>query len=231
MVTVLYLIRHGETEGAEKRRYKGTINIPLSEHGIRQIARVSDYIVETEKQGPGETEKLHVNLSPGHPISGSMLTAVYCSDLDRAVKSAELIATPHSLHPIIVPPLRERNFGIWEGISFDEIKKQYPEEFTAWAANPLAFSPMGGESTLEVKDRAMNALDTILQNHSGERIAVVSHGGVIRVILCHILGVPLENIFRIEQDYAALNIIEFSDTYPVVKLINGTMLDLRIECI
>jgi alpha-ribazole phosphatase len=117
---------------------------------------------------------------------------------------------------------------MWEGMSFDEIQEQYPEEFTAWAGNPLAFSPMGGESTLEVKGRVMNALNTILQNHCGERIAVVSHGGVIRVMLCELLGVPLENIFRIEQDYAAFNIIEFRDTYPLVKLINGTMRDPQI---
>jgi alpha-ribazole phosphatase len=68
-------------------------------------------------------------------------------------------------------------------------------------------------------------LNEIIQNHSGERIAIVSHGGVIRVILCYILGVPLKNIFRFEQDYAALNIIEFWDAYPVVKLMNGTMHD------
>ena len=65
MVTVLYLIRHGETEGAETRRYKGTIDVPLSENGIRQIERVSDYIVETVKRGHGEKEKFHVSPSPG----------------------------------------------------------------------------------------------------------------------------------------------------------------------
>jgi len=223
MVTILYLIRHGETEGAETRRYKGTIDVPLSENGIRQIERVSDYIVETLKREHREKEKFLVSPSPGIPVSRSMLTAVYCSDLSRAIKSAELIAQPYSVKPVIVPALRERSFGIWEGMSFEEIKEKYPEEFTAWAGNPLAFSPMEGESTMEVKDRVINAMDAIIQNHSGERVAIVSHGGVIRVILCHILGVPLENIFRVEQDYAALNIIEFWDTYPVVKLMNGTM--------
>jgi alpha-ribazole phosphatase len=225
MVTVLYLIRHGETEGAETRRYKGTIDVPLSENGIRQIERVSDYIVETVKREHGETEKLRISPSPGLPISGSLLTAVYCSDLSRAIKSAELIAKPYSLEPVIVPALRERNFGVWEGMSFDEIKDKYPEEFTAWAGNPLAFSPMEGESTVEVKDRVINALNEIIHHHSGERIAVVSHGGVIRIMLCDFLGVPLENIFRFEQNYGALNIIEFWDTCPVVKLMNGTMHD------
>jgi len=220
MVTVLYLIRHGETEGAETRRYKGTIDVPLSENGIRQIEKLSACLVKEIKNS-------------SHPASppllqegnGRLLKAVYCSQLSRAVKSAKLIAKPYCLEPVIVPALRERNFGIWEGMSFDEIKEKYPEEFTAWAGNPLEFSPMEGESTMEVKDRVINAMDEIIQNHSGERIAIVSHGGVIRVMLCYILGVPLENIFRLEQDYAALNIIEFWDAYPVVKLMNGTMLD------
>jgi len=152
---------------------------------------------------------------------GGLLSAVYCSDLSRAVKSAEIIARPHSLNPIIVPSLRERNFGLWEGMSFDEIREKYPIEFDAWAGNPLKFSPMGGESTMEMKERVIGAFDTIITNHKGENVAMIAHGGVNRIVLCHLMGVPLENIFRIEQDYGALNIVEFWDRYPVVKLING----------
>lgn len=229
MVTTFYLIRHGETQGAEVLRYKGSIDVPLSENGIKQMGRVAEYLnrntglstLAFPSRGEAKVEgESHFN----------KLNAVYCSDLSRAIKSAEIIAGPHSLRPIITPSLRERNFGIWEGMSFDEIRERYPEEFGAWAGNPLEFSPMGGESTLEVQERVVIALDDILSNHSpergegkggGESIAVVSHGGVNRIILCRILGIPLENIFRIEQDYAAFNIIEFRDKYPVVKLING----------
>ena len=78
---------------------------------------------------------------------------------------------------------------------------------------------MEGESTLEVKERAMKTFNEIVSEHEGESIALVAHGGINRVILCELLGIPLENIFRIEQDFAALNIIELWD-YPVVKHIN-----------
>ena len=203
MVTTLYLIRHGETEGGEVRRYKGTIDVPLSEKGVSQMEQVSKYIVE--KGG-----------------KGGLMSAVYCSDLTRAIRSAEIVAEPHSLKPIIVSSLRERNFGLWEGMSFDEIMEKYPLEFDAWAGNPLKFSPMEGESTLAMRDRVMQAMSEIMENHNKENIAIVAHGGVNRIILCHILGIPLENIFRIEQDYGALNIIEFWDEYPVVKLLNGS---------
>jgi alpha-ribazole phosphatase len=198
MDTKLYLIRHGETEDANTKRYKGHIDVPLSEKGIQQMKRLSAFI-------------------------SAEISAIYCSDLIRAVKSAEIIAKSYSFKPVVEKALRERNFGTWEGMSFDEIKDKYPEEFRAWASNPLEFSPMHGESTLQVYDRALKALGEILRNHDGKNIAIVSHGGINRIVLCHFLGVPLENIFRIEQDFSALNIIEFYDSYPVVKLINYTL--------
>lgn len=231
MVTTLYLIRHGALEGGGPKRYNGSIDIPMSEEGILQIKEASAFIEEllnnagrskylsylkdvhdaavTEEQETGNTE------------AGPGLDAVYCSDLSRAVKSAEIIAGPHGLAPVKMPALRERSFGVWEGMTFNEIKERFPGEFEAWADNPLAHSPVGGESTLEVKERVVKALNEILNRHIGDTIAVVAHGGVNRILICDILGMPLENIFRIEQDYGAVNVIEFWDRYPVVKLLNG----------
>jgi broad specificity phosphatase PhoE len=236
MLTTLYLIRHGETEGSETRRYKGHMDVPLSEHGAEQMKRLAKFI-STEVQKCKSAKAT----SALPDFCTSALTSVYCSDLSRAVKSAELIAEPHGLKPVIIPELRERNFGVWEGMSFDEIKENYPEEFNAWADNPLKFSPMEGESTIKVRDRAVGALEIILNRNadnppippldkggrggvtSSESIAIVSHGGINRILLCELLGIPLENIFRIEQDYGCLNVVELWDNYPVVKLINGRL--------
>jgi alpha-ribazole phosphatase/probable phosphoglycerate mutase len=104
-------------------------------------------------------------------------------------------------------------------MSFDEIREQYPDAFDGWAKNPLKFSPMEGESTLDVKARALSAFNDIVGKHKGDTIAIVAHGGINRVILCDLLGIPLENIFRIEQDFAALNVIELWD-YPVIRQMN-----------
>lgn len=208
MATTLYLIRHGETIGNDAKRYKGSTDVPLSWRGIMQIKEVSSFIAEKVK-----------------------LSAVYCSSLSRAAKSAEIIAEPHCLKPLVIPDLTERNFGIWEGMTFDEIKELYPSEFEAWAANPLKHSPINGESTSEVYERVTRALDGVLKRHENsnsqedtDNIAIVAHGGVNRIILCHLMGVPLENFFRIEQDNAAINIIEFWERYPVIKLLNGGLL-------
>jgi len=233
MVITIYLIRHGETEGAETKRYKGHIDVPLSENGIRQMERVAEYLVGAGLCACPVQGQPH-RVAPTENI----LTAVYTSDLSRAIKSAEIIAGPHGLKPIIIPEIRERNFGIWEGMSFDEIKEKWPDAFNSWASNPLNFSPIDGESTIEVRERAVRAFEKILNRNtdtppisssdkgrqegvtSSENIVIVSHGGINRVMLCQWLGMPLENIFRIDQDYGCINIVEMWDNHPVVKAMN-----------
>ena len=240
MVTTLYLIRHGETIGSEVKRYKGSIDVPLSEAGIAQMKEASVFIANKLRRSGITKYKSYLNdihaSFPDMPDDKeAMLSAVYCSNLSRAVRSAEIIAGPHGLQPLVVPEFRERNFGVWEGMTFNEIKDQYPSEFEAWASDPLKYSPVNGESTSVVYDRAIRALDGIMNKHAAESadrkvsdnqgpadsIAIVAHGGVNRIILCYLLGVPLENVFRIEQDHAAVNIVEFWGRYPVVKLLNG----------
>jgi broad specificity phosphatase PhoE len=226
MVTKIYLIRHGETEDPHPKRYKGHIDVPLSENGVKQIEAVARYLYETKEQS---------TKTGGRGIKNAGLHAVYCSDLERARKSAEIIAQPFGLEPVVMEELRERSFGEWEGMTFGEIQQKWPDAFRNWAADPLTHSPPGGESTLEVRDRVMKAIEEILgraekQTESDKdetgfvsdltEIAVVAHGGVTRVLLCEYLGMPLENIFRIEQDFGCLNVIEVHDGFPIVKLLN-----------
>ncbi len=226
MVTTLYLIRHGETAGGDAKRYYGSIDILLSERGkeqaVEKAVMLRRYIEKaTTSKHLSYLKDVH-NKADNQNASNSVgLRAIYCSDLARAVQSAEIIAEQFGLVPFRVADLRERSFGIWEGMTFSEIKDQYPKEFALWAQNPLAYSPIGGETTLAVRDRVIKVISEVIEKHAGEEVAVVAHGGVNRIILCHILGIPLANIFRIEQDYTALNIIEFWEKYPVLKLLNG----------
>jgi alpha-ribazole phosphatase/probable phosphoglycerate mutase len=195
MVTKIYLIRHGDVSDGEERRYNGHLDIPLTAKGTDQIRRLSVFLADVD------------------------LNAVYTSDLRRARVSAEMIAESHGIKPVIEPGLKEYSFGEWEGMTFTEIEKRYPDAFRAWADNPVAFSPMGGESTINVRNRAVPVFHDIADRHKGENIAIVSHGGIIRIIVCELLGMPLEHLFRIEQNFGALNIIEIWD-YPVLKLMN-----------
>jgi alpha-ribazole phosphatase/probable phosphoglycerate mutase len=193
----LYLIRHGEIQGVQKRQYNGHRDIPLSDRGRAQLSRLAAYLKDKVA-----------------------FDAVCASDLSRSAESARIIAAPQSLRPTLLPAFRERNFGAWEGMTFDEIAAQNPDVFYAWARDPLHYSPVGGESTISVSDRVMPALAELRARHQGQKIALVAHGGVNRVILCELLGVPLQNIFRIEQDYGALNVIEFLKEMPLIKQLN-----------
>ncbi len=212
MVTILYLVRHGETEGQDRQCYHGSTDVGLSARGSAQIKIAAAFIAGRLRAA-----------SPDGWCNRT-LAAVYCSGLLRAIGSAEILAGPQGLKPLEIADLGERSFGRWEGLTFSEIERNDPEGFAAWLANPLTYRPEGGENALQVSERAIGAMEQIVARHEGSSIAVVAHGGVNRIILCHLLGIPLENVFRIEQDYGAVSIIEFWDAYPVVKLMNGRLL-------
>lgn len=201
MGTKLFLIRHGETEDAETKKYKGSINVPLSNNGIKQIEMLSEFL-----------------------IKNTTLNVIYTSPLRRAQNSAEIIAQKYHLQIIVIEQLREIYFGAWEGMNFEEVRVKFPEEFEAWANDPVKQGPVNGETIVQLRDRVMEAVNQILSINRNQNVAIVAHGAVNRVIIAEILGLPLNNIFRIEQDFGALNIIEFHRRFPILRLLNGIML-------
>lgn len=150
---------------------------------------------------------------------------MYTSDLSRAVQTAYIIGRFLNCNNIKKEKLlRERNFGIWEGKTLDEIKERWKEDFERWKKDPLNFYPPEGESTLELKERVEKVLKEIKEKHRGETVCIVAHGGVNRVIICSFLGLSLKNIFSIEQDYCCLNKIEiYDDGFSVIKKLNWTL--------
>jgi alpha-ribazole phosphatase len=196
--TRLYLIRHGEVEGAGTPRYNGHADVTLTDRGRAQYLALRDRLADTR------------------------LAAIYSSDLSRCVWGAELIAQQHSLTPLLRRELRELHIGDWEGLTWDEIHRRWPREWAARLADLVNFRVPGGESTQDLHDRAIPTLKDIIARHPGEEVLIVGHGGMNRVILLDAMGAPLNSLFRIEQNYACLNIVDyFSDGNPVVKLLNG----------
>ncbi len=197
--TTLYIIRHGRTEGAEDRRYKGHIDVPLSEEGLAQVRALAEFL----------------------QASGTPGSHIYSSDLKRAVQTAEAIRQALGCALTIDTRLRERNFGRWEGMTFEEIARHWPDAFENWKSDPLRFHPPEGESTLEVKHRVMEAVQDILKAHRGKQVFIVAHGGVNRVLLCEFMGLDLRHIFRIEQDFGCINVVDiYEDGFPVIKRLN-----------
>jgi len=194
----LYLLRHGETENYNGVfKYNGHNDVDVTEEGQRQLA--------------AQAERL----------KALSLKAVYSSDLLRARKGAQAVADRHGLEVMPDERLREIHAGRWEGLSYEELDRRYPGEAEQLFGDIVNYRiPGGGENLLDVRKRAMEAVDEITHRHRGEEIAVVAHGGTNRIILSSALGLPLENILKMEQDFGCLNIIDYYDGAAVVKRIN-----------
>ena len=173
----VYLVRNGKVRQMDnQRRYIGQIDLPLSEEGILQSCELQTFL---------ESEDIK---------------AVYCSDLKRSLQTAKIIVGDRKIdiHPL--ENLREIAMGKWEGCSFADVSRLYPGEFRARAADAGYYRTPGGESFADCSKRVLRAFQTIVSEMPGN-ILIAGHAGVNRVLLSHILGMPLGNLFRIRQDY------------------------------
>jgi len=197
--TRIYLVRHGQVEGHEEKRYNGQVNVSLTQLGIEQSERVCEC------------------------LAGIPLDAVYSSDLVRSSYCAELIAAMHDLRVSTHESLRELHIGDWEGRTWAELQEKYPEDWQARLQDLVNFQVPGGESLQDAADRIRPTIQKIIEHHVSGDVVLVAHGGANRIILLDAIGAPLEQAFSIEQDYGCLNIIDyFADGHSVVKLLNST---------
>ena len=181
---MIYLLRHGEVEGASTRRFIGHLDVPLSAEGERQC------VAQAER------------------LRAVRLTAVFSSDLGRSRRSAEIIGAPHGLSPTVVPALREMDMGRWDGLTAAQIKEREPAAFADWMSRIGEFPFPEGESVPDLLARVAPAFDAIVAAHAGRPIAIVAHGGPNRALLCRALGLPLGRLLALGQDYAALSVLE-----------------------
>ncbi len=195
--TRLYLMRHGQVADGHTHRYHGHTDVGLSETGLRQFERLAAQLRKVP------------------------LAAVYCSDLSRTQIGARLIAAGRGLAPQPCPEFRELGFGVWEGLTFQEIAQRYPRELEARFQDLANFRIPGGESLADVHARVIPKLRELLTQHRGEAIALVAHAGVNRVILTEALHLSFSHIFRLDQQYGCLNIIDYFPDFSLVRLLNG----------
>jgi len=195
--TRLYLLRHGQVADGHTHLYHGNNDIELSPQGVRQLEQAAAQLQEVE------------------------LAGVYASDLSRAAQGAEIICRGRSIEPRIIPEFREIHFGVWEGLSFQEIMEQYPDDLQARFKDLPNFRIPGGESLMDLKARALPALKGLIEEHHEQAFLLVAHAGINRVILSEALGLNLQNLFRLDQNYGCLNIIDYFPDLAVVRLING----------
>jgi 2,3-bisphosphoglycerate-dependent phosphoglycerate mutase len=162
--TYVLLIRHGQSEGNAERRFGGHTPTPLSLRGRKQAAATAE------------------------ALKNDSITAIYSSDLLRAVETARPLATLTRLSINTTDAFRERSVGVMEGLTFEDAAQKHPEEYAALLRRDFEHVLVGGESYRQLLDRARNKLDEIISSNRGGRIAVFSHTGTICILALHLMG-------------------------------------------
>lgn len=178
----LYLMCHGDSRQDDVRRYIGQTGLPLNEKGIEQA------------------KYWQKRLSP---VS---FHRIYCSDLARSLESARIIAQNREISMRSLPELREINLGAWEGLTVAEVRRRFPGEYERRGENFSDYRPPHGESFSDLRGRIVPVFERIVREMEGN-VLIVAHAGVNRTLLCHVLGMSLENLFRLEQQPGSLSIV------------------------
>jgi broad specificity phosphatase PhoE len=182
----LLLIRHGETDWNVSLRYMGQANVPLNENG--------------RAQGRLAAQRL---LSLG-------ATALYTSDLVRAAETAAIVGNELGLKPVAMPELREIDVGKWEGLTPEELYRRFPDHMQEFERDPARTVRLGGESYAQLQARALVALNAIHTAHRpDETVVAVSHGGTIRALLCHVIGLDLAYFGRLWLDNGSISELRY----------------------
>ncbi len=183
--TKLILIRHGRTDWSDQKRYCGGSDIPLNERGRTQAREL------------------------GEKLQGHVVHKIYSSSMKRAVQSANIVFAGRPVEPL--EELREMSFGLWDGLTYQEIMARDPQVYSQWLENPLCVTPPEGENLSALARRVRKGLTRIFKGNHGKTVALFTHGGPIKIILCDIQELGLENIWKVQYDWAQACVIDFAD--------------------
>jgi len=182
-MTLLCLVRHGQTDWNAENRWLGHRDIPLNAVGLTQAEAVA------------------------RAFRGVPVDRVFTSDLARADRTARVIAEAVGAPLEAVPELRERCFGQWEGRTTAELTAEVPGQMEAWGKDRLGFAPPGGESWNEFALRAVAGIEDLAERHAWQRLVIVSHYGPVKEYLDHILGLPRGVFGRYQLDNASISVV------------------------
>lgn len=185
-MTNIIIVRHGEVAGnaGDKKAFVGWGDLPLNERGLLQTQAVGEFL---------QNETIH---------------AVYSSDLQRALITAQCIARPHNLTVQVDADLREVNYGKWEGLGEPELLEQYAEQWLARQSDPWNVAAVEGENYAQMWTRFLPKWNALVERHDGQTAVFVGHNGLIRMLLCHLLGAPFANFKRIHVNNCSISRVE-----------------------
>jgi broad specificity phosphatase PhoE len=201
-MTTLLLIRHGEVPGISPPRFRGRQELELTERGRAQAQRTA--------------ERVHADWP--------QIAAIYCSPRHRTVATAQAIGRPNGLEPKAMPELDDFDYGTWQGLSHEEARERWPDQWSLWTTAPESVVFPQGETLADVAARVGRGLHNILaatRERSGA-VVIVAHDSVNRVLLMQLLGMPLRFYRAIAQDPCCINVIDDPGPAAHVRLVNST---------
>jgi broad specificity phosphatase PhoE len=187
-MTDLLLIRHGQTDWNASGRFQGQSDVPLNAHGRAQARRL------------------------GERLQGQRLDAIYASDLARTRETGEILAAATGAPLNTDPRLREVDQGLWEGRTLEEILETERQVWIARRDDPLHVAPPGGETVQDLRQRMVQAVESVRGRHPTGRVAIISHGLALAALRVHLLSLPFEQVW--DQIPAHTEPMEFTLTPP-----------------
>ncbi len=196
--TRLYLLRHGEVEARYHRVFGGKIDMELSPLGHAQVTALAEYFQR-------------------HPPH-----AMYASPMKRVQQTLAPLAKMTGLSPIILPGLREVDFGAWTGLSWEQVYERFKVSAFDWLIELERGSIADAESTADFRKRVDESLRELLQHSPHKEIAVIAHGGVIRMLLSLILDLPFAKMSAFDIEYASITKVKLAPGKTEIELLNFT---------
>jgi broad specificity phosphatase PhoE len=197
-MTRIYLVRHGTTDWNKEEVFRGRADRKLNETGRAEARALAEYFTNIP------------------------LEAIYSSPLSRAMETAQAIGDVTGLRVISHPAFVDIDFGAWQGLPLKEVREKYSDLYRLWRERPQAITFPEGENLAQVRARAWEGLQEIIQENPEKTALIISHRVVTKILLCAVLGLDDSHFWQIKQDTTAVNCFEYTRGVFVISLINDT---------
>jgi len=195
--TSIYFVRHGQTDFPIDRIYcDAEEDPPLNQQGRLQAKSASAFFKDIA------------------------IDALYASPTARTMATAKAIAEVLDVPIHCLEVLQERNFGIWGGLFFDQIDAQFPEQYEQWKKDKVGYTPPRGETIVDLQSRVFSAIRSIIENHQGQQVIIVSHVGPIRMWLTGAIDIPLIQYRQLTVDYASVSQVDYGQQRNNMRFFN-----------
>ncbi len=197
-MTRIYLLRHGETAWNIEKVFRGRAEVPLTDNGRRQAKLAALYLKDKD------------------------IEAIYSSPLSRALETAQIVGDALNIELKVDDRLTGLNFGPWQGRPYDEIEKEYPEQFRLYKTEPDLYKIPAGETLDEAMQRGLDLLREIERRHPGSTVLLVTHRVIYKLMLLGILGLDSSHFWQLKPDTASISMFTSKPKGYVLEKFNDT---------